>query len=247
MNAARSGAVWLVVAILLAAADPAAAQDNPRARAASASCVPLAELPPGVREQVRRVLEQPALFARGPTEEFAGCSDLYFWFLDHPHRAAAAWRRLGAPCLEITDRGNGRFAWNDGEGTEICWETIYRSPALRVWYAEGCAKPAPLLPSLPVRAVVVLRHQAVPEPDGRALLYQQADLFVQTDSRTVSVITRLLGPSVPRMAEQGVAQLEMFFSVLVGYLNKYPERAERLLGQGPAAADGTELAVARPE
>lgn len=206
------------------------------AKAEAAAGVPLAELQPAIRERVQRVIDQPALFARGPWEEFTGCPDLYYWFLDHPHRAARAWQRLGAPCLEIADRGDGRFGYSDGQGTDVWWETVYKSPALRVWYAEGCAKPGALLPTLPVRAVVVLKHRLQQDDLGQLAMTHQADVFLQTDSRAANLLTRLLGPSIPRMAEQGITQLELFFSVLVGYLHEHPERAERLLGDLPREA-----------
>jgi hypothetical protein len=191
MKAAQRRQTWLIGALFFCLAVSAVRAQPPSTRPETAALVPLAEVPPALRERVRRVLEQPALYARGPTEEFTGCPELYFWFLENPHRAAAAWRRLGAPCLEIMDRGSGRFGWNDGEGTDICWETIYRSDLLRVWYAEGSARPTPLLPAVPVRVVVVLRHCQQPDATGQSLLYQQADLFVQTESRAANLVTRM--------------------------------------------------------
>ena len=87
----------------------------------------------------------------------------------------------------------------------------------------------------------VVRVPAVPLPGypgfrlglpGRrvrsALIRHQADVFLQTDNKTAALITRLLGASGPRLAERGVAQMEMFFSALVWYLDHHPERAEAL-------------------
>jgi hypothetical protein len=91
-----------------------------------------------------------------PAEAFACEPAVYYWFLDHPDRAVTAWRRLGAKCLTITDRGGGRFGWADENGSDIVWETVYRTPELRIWYAEGKARPGPLMPLVPVRAVVLL-------------------------------------------------------------------------------------------
>jgi hypothetical protein len=82
---------------------------------------------------------------------------------------------------------------------------------------------------VPVRAVVVLRHSDRPDAAGHPRLWHQADVFLQTDSKCACLVTHLLGPSAPRLAEQGAAQLEMFFSALLGYLERHPERAEKLL------------------
>lgn len=197
-----------------------------RARAQS---VPLTELPLNVRDKVQRVLDQPTLFARGPAEEFRGQAVMYHWLLDHPDRAALAWRRLGAPCMEITDQGGGRFGWTDGQDSSVHWETIYRSSEIRIWYAEGSGRPSPILPLVPVRAVVVLRYGENPDSNGRARLFQQADLFAQTDSKTAALFAKVLGPSTQRLTEQAIAQLEMFFSCLLGYLDRHPEQIPLLL------------------
>jgi hypothetical protein len=132
--------------------------------------------------------------------------------------------------MEITDRGNGRFGWTDGEGSDVHWDTIFANSLYRVWYAEGSVRPAPLLPALPVRAVVVLRHAQGHDRAGAPLIHHQADLYVQTDSKTAILVTRLMGASAPRLGEQCVAQLEMFFSALVWYLDQHPEWAMSLLG-----------------
>ena len=182
--------------------------------------VPYDQLP----ERVRQVLEQPTLVCHGPAEVFVGRPALYYWLLDNPDRAAQAWRRLGAPCLGITARDGGRFNWSDGSGSAVSWETVYRNPRLRVWYAEGKVRPFVFLPSIPVRAVVVLRHTDAPDRDRRTLLRQQADVYVHADSKTAELATKMLGASAPKLAEQAVKQMEMFFSALVWYMDRHPDK-----------------------
>jgi hypothetical protein len=100
---------------------------------------------------------------------------------------------------------------------------------VRVWYAEGEFRPDALLPTVPIRAVVVLRHVKGHDAVGRTLIKHQADLYLHTNSKVATLVARLLGPSVPRLAEQGLGQLEMFFSALVWYLDQHPDRAEAIL------------------
>jgi hypothetical protein len=209
-------------------------QTRPLTLAAARAPVPVDQLPPAVREHVRRVVQHPTLCTHGPAEVFHGRPALYHWLLDHPDQAVRLWRRLGARCMEITDQGNGRFGWTDGEGSEVHWDTVYQNSLVRVWYAEGSVRPAPLLPAVTVRAVVVLRHADGVDGAGAALIQHQADLYLQTDSRTAVLVTRLLGTSAPRLAEQCVAQLELFFSALVWYLDQHPEWAGTLLGALPS-------------
>ena len=185
-------------------------------------------MPARVREGVRVVLERPTLAVAGPTELFRGCPDLYRWLLDHPDQAVTLWRRLGAQCVEITDRGSGQFAWTDGHGSGIRWEAVHSSLHERIWYAEGKARPGVLLPPVPVRAVVVMHFGDECDSAGRSVLFHQADLFIHTDSKAVALVAHMMGQSGPRLAEQGMAQMEMFFSALVWYFDHHPERAEAL-------------------
>src|SRR2546428_7780562 len=55
-------------------------------RQSMASAIPLDRLPPKVRDGVRRVLDQPTLFAHGPAEVFRARPSFYCWLLDHPDR-----------------------------------------------------------------------------------------------------------------------------------------------------------------
>jgi hypothetical protein len=190
--------------------------------------VPLDGLPPKLRDKVRPVLDKPMLFAQGPVEVFPGSAQLYGWLLDHPDRGVQAWRRLGAKCSEIADRGNGHYAWCDGQGGDLTWQVLCRDESRVVWYAEGKVCPTPLLPAVPFQAVVVLRHGEVYDPSGHRFLRHQANIFFQSDSKTAALVTRLLGASAPHLAEEGLAQLELFFSGLVWYCEQYPERAEAL-------------------
>jgi hypothetical protein len=57
----------------------------------------------------------------------------------------------------------------------------------------------------------------------------QADLIINTDSRSILLVARLLGSTASRLAEQYVSQLEMFFSALPWYIEQHPERAQELL------------------
>jgi hypothetical protein len=189
----------------------------------------LKQLPAEVRGVVRQILEHPTLFAHGPSEIFAGDPNLYQWLLNHPTRAVLAWRRLGSPATDISSLGNGLYVGNDGHGDEIRWRTVLENGVLRVWFAEGRIRPAPLVPSVPVRAVILLRHGQRPDRPGRTLIYHQADIYAQVDSKTATLVIKMLGSSLPRLAEEGLKQIELFYSALVWYCDQHPERTEKLL------------------
>jgi hypothetical protein len=191
--------------------------------------VPLDSLPEKVRDQVRQVLEQPTLTTRGHSEVFPCKPALYYWFLDHPDQAAIVWKRLGAQCVELNDRGHGCFGWKDDQGSDLHWETVYRSPRLRVLFAEGQVRPAAMLPLVPVQAVLLLQHLEGTDGAGKPLLKHQAELLIHTDSKTAALIAKVVGTSAPKFAEQYVAQLQMFFAALPWYIDRHPEQRNALL------------------
>jgi hypothetical protein len=194
--------------------------------------IPLEKIDERYRDQVRQVLEKPILAGRGPAETFNCRPEQYTWFMDHPDRAVVAWRRLGAKCVSINPRGDGKFSWADENGSEVIWQTVCNAPDVRIWFAEGKVRPGPLLPLVPVKAVVVLHHHDSRAADGAAVMQHQSDLFVHTDSRTAAMMTRMLGPTANRAVEHGLGQLQLFFSGLSWYLDRHPEQAGALLKAG---------------
>jgi hypothetical protein len=180
------------------------------------------------KEMVREVVEKATLVARGPGEAFHCKPEHYYWFLDHPDRAVTAWRRLGARCVSISPRGQDSFGWSDDTGSEVVWETVFRGPGQRIWLAEGKVKPGPLLPAIPVKVVMVLRHNES-KAQGNTLVYHQTDLYIQTDSKSANIVAKMLGNSAQRLAEQGLGQFQLFFAGLSWYLDQHPDMTEALL------------------
>jgi hypothetical protein len=223
---------WLsLVAGVFWAGAARATDDELTVQKRAAGRVPVDQVREEIRERVRQVLDTPTLYGRGPTEAFCGQPDFYRWLLDHPDRGVQAWRRLGAKCQSISDKGCGTFMWTDGHGSELRWRTAYDSDSLRVWYAEGKVRPALLMPPVSVQLVVLLRHGKRPESADHTLIFHQADVFLRTDSKTAVLMTKMLGSSAPRLAEQCLSQLETFFSGLTWYMDHHPDRAEKLLAE----------------
>ena len=199
--------------------------------------VPLDELPPPLRERVRAVLDRPTLSSRGPLEAFHCKPTLYYWLLDHPDMAMHLWRGLGAKCTDIQSSGEGNFLWKDAQNGEVHWQTIVRTAKQRVWYAEGRVKPGVMLPAVSLRAVVVLNHQEGNDGNGKPAVRHQMDMILYTDSRAVNLATRIFGASAPRLAEEYVGQMEMFFGALAWYLSEHPDKAKTLF-DGLKQSDG---------
>lgn len=183
------------------------------------------------QQDVRQVLQSPTVAARGPSETFACRPEHYFHFLDHPDDAVRAWRKLGAKCVGISNLGGGEFGWTDELGSEVTWKTIYRDPGKRVWYAQGKVKPSAVLPMVPVKVVVVLHHTEKKTEGEPTSIEHHSEVFLHTDSRAASLLARTMGSSTSRIAEQGLGQLQLFFSALCYYLDQNPQRAAMVMGR----------------
>jgi hypothetical protein len=216
----------LVVVCGLAAASAHA--DDKDSRWTSAN-LPLDKLTPEVREHVTTVVDHPAVYTHGPMNEILCDTATYFWLLDHPDRATQAWCRLGAKCVDIEDCGNDCFSCSDPGGNDVRWTTVYRSPEMRIWYAEGSIKVGSLLKPVTGQAVLVVRHVEGTDAKGRNVIRQQTDMMVHADSKTANLATKVLGAAMPQLAEQYVVHQGKFFSLLATYLYVHPDKAAKLL------------------
>jgi hypothetical protein len=231
---------WLGSFATLTAQEPAVRQVSARGESASGSGansprlpfpVGLDTLPAATREMLNKVLKAPTLTALSPADEFASSSEMYLWLLDHPDRVSLAWQRLKIAVIDIKANADGRFCWKDEQGSELCWRSVAQSGEGRIWYAEGKIRAGALLPTVPVKAVAVLRHGIKKAEGGDTMICHQVEVFLQTDSRTATLAMRLLGPAVPRMAQDGAEQMLLFFSAIARHVEQHPERARCLLAE----------------
>ncbi len=196
--------------------------------------IPWADLDERATTLAKQMMDKHTVQARGPAETFCCTPQHYAWLLDNPDRAVSAWRRLGAKCVTIQRRGQSKFGYADDLGSDVTWETVHQSNGVRIWFAEGKVKASPLLPLVPVKAIVVLRHTDGKLPDGNLCVQHQTDVVIHTDSMAAAAVTKLMGQSAAKLAEQGLGQLQLFFSALSCYLDRHPDHVEALFRLEPA-------------
>lgn len=200
-----------------------------QSRLRAAQHVPLEQVSDELRDKVRLVLERPTLFSQGPTETFICQPEVYMHLLGNPDTVASGWQKLGAQCLTIRRQAPGQFTWSDDQGSSILWQTAHASGAARVWFAEGQVRPGAKMPLVPVQCVVILQHGIVKRQGQDTQVRHNADVFIHTDSKLATVVTKMMGPSAPRMAEQAIGQMQMFFAAMATYCHQHPEQAPVLV------------------
>ena len=108
-----------------------------------------------------------------------------------------AWCRLGAKCVDIQDCGNDCFSCTDPSGNDVRWSTVYRSPEMRILYAEGSIKVGAMLKPVTGEAVLVVRHVEGTDAKGRTVIRQQTDMIVHADTKTATFVAKVLAPDTP--------------------------------------------------
>lgn len=222
------GLLVLGVAGKLGAAPPVF-PTTPAAPAISA--IPIDSMPPDLRDKARAVIDGASMTARGVAESFHAAPDVYRWLLDNPQIGIKLWRTMGAKVSEIAEQGPGQYLWKDGQGSEVLWFTAARTPALHVWYAEGKIKPSALLPASNFRALVALHYTVGKDGDGKDAIRHQVHFHLRCDGRAMALAARILGNSAPRLAEQYLGQLQMFYGGMSWYLCQDTARARKMLTQ----------------
>jgi len=189
----------------------------------------LESVKPEFRDAVARCMSKPTVATQATGDEVVCTVAVYEWLYEHPDRVALAWQRLKVPSIPIMAMGEGRFGWTDEYGSRIVWQTVGTFPEGRVWYATGKVKAAPAAPAIPVQSVVVVKHKRRIEKDGVALFVPSVEAYMHSDSKAANLILRVLGPTVPNVAEQAAGQLLDFFGGIAAFVQKHPDRADELL------------------
>jgi hypothetical protein len=193
--------------------------------------VPLEVIDPAVRDKVRGVLEHPAMTSRALPEAFNAEMPVYRWLLDHPDLTVKLWKLVGANVQDIQSRGDGVYVWRDEHGSDVSWHSVVKSDGLHAWYAEGKVKVSALLPLTSFRALAVLAYREGQDAAGKPAIQHQVHFLLRCDSKAVSLAAKLLGASAPRMAEQYLGQLQMFYGGMAWYLCQDEERAKKMYRQ----------------
>ncbi len=191
--------------------------------------IPWERIPPRYREAMQGVVDNPMLSCQGPVETFVGKPNYYAWLLDHPDATTVLWQKLGAKCLPIQSVGADSFRWADPDHGQISWNMVYRDGEMRVWHATGRMRAGKLMPFSNIEAVLVARYQTGKTSQDRPAIRHQYQLFLRTDSRATAMAARFLGASVPKLAQQYMGQLQLFFHGMAWIDEEQPRRSARLV------------------
>jgi len=191
--------------------------------------IPWDTIAPAHRERMRVVVEKPTLARAGITETFSCRPDLYAWLLDHPDKTSGMWRKLGARCVVIEEVRPDSFSWSDPDHGFVNYKLVHRSDGVRIWFAEGKVKAAALMPATGFQAVLMARYRTGRDGDGDPAVRHQYHLYLKTDGKAAALAAKFLGASAPKLMDQFVGQLQMFFQGLAWLAEDQPARVRGVM------------------
>jgi hypothetical protein len=206
------------------------------ARQMTAALVPVDQLKDPIRSQVVKVLQKGQLFERGKPEAFPCKPAVYRWLLDSPDASLFAWQKLGATRAHIVRQADGSYYGSDGHGGELRWRLVATGPMTRIWYAEGSGSLGPLMPTITVRAVVLLTFNDTRGTDGRVGIRHRLDLFAHYD--TGPLIAKLTGMSAESTGRKVLQQIELFYSGMAWYASEHAPWTKKVYTQWAATDEG---------
>lgn len=212
--------------------------DSDLARQISAAQVPLEKLDPQLQAKVSHVLQKAGLYVRGPVESFPCRPVVYQQLLDNPDAVIHCWRLLGACKASIARQPDGTFLGKDTCGSELRWQPLVLEAGRRIWYVEGKGRPAPLMPMVHLKAVVLLRYQTVQGDDGRIGIRHRADMFAQYDSKAIDLLSKLGGLTADAAGQKVLDQVGLFYSGMAWYLSEHPQWGHQVIHKQTQQAGG---------
>lgn len=206
--------------------------------------VPFEQMPAGVAERVRDVVDH-AVFARtvrGFT--FRSREPVFLYFLDHPDFAAATARALGVAQYRVEQRSANTYWGDDARGATGLLEVVYSDGRKRVIHAQGSYR-TQWLPTIYARIVLVLEFEHHVLASGESKVTSDVTGYLRVDNRFLDALARLVGPIIVDAVDRKVARS-------VGVAAKVSERAHddpdgllQLLRQSPGIDRGHLAALAR--
>ena len=158
-------------------------------------------LPADIRESMTKVVAQPTLTAHASGRRIPGGAVRVVGRSPGSNgggdlaTAGRAVRRRSA-----TSETAGT-TWSDGQGSDLTWQTVVHAGDSRVWFAEGQAKPGPMLPVMPIKAVAIAVHLPSSTTSGQTIVRHEVDLYLQTLERnrfayhSIKIITKIFSSS----------------------------------------------------
>ncbi len=202
-----------------------------RARDEAVAQIPFKNIHPQVAAQIRSVIDVPTIYRRLPPNTIECDPQLFIFLLRNPEVVVGIWDVMGATKIEMNRTGPFSFTATDGAGTSSDVQLVYGTQDLHIYFGEGLYEGTLLKKKIPGRAVLMLRSRYHQDAQGRELVTNVLDMFVEMDNVTVDAIAKTFRPVIGHYADLNFVETTKFVGRLSEAASRNPPAMQRMAGR----------------
>jgi hypothetical protein len=163
--------------------------------------IPFQGLTPEARKKISHVVTKPTMFRRMPVNVIDCDPKLHRFLIRYPEVVVNIWQLMGITKVAATRLGPYTLETTDGVGTRSRVELVYGTNDTHLIYCEGDYEGPLFHNRLNGRCVLLLKSGYTDTEDGRTLVSNRLDVFLQVDHLGVEALTKTLHPLLGRSAD----------------------------------------------
>ncbi len=193
-------------------------------RKTAAELLPMDQVSPERREEVREVIETFTIHRQGKPEAFPCDPSLYLALLNEPALTLSLWKDLSKAPVKLQHLGPNQYYGDDGMGTTANWEFVYRSSKLHALFCDLIHIRPKSQSKLEGRIVLLVRSDYYkPQNEGeQPVIQHEVEAFVKVDSKGWRALAKTVRPILEKVLEQQVQEAGWFVSLMGRLVAQYP-------------------------
>jgi hypothetical protein len=196
------------------------ASTSRQAREEAIRSIPFKELTKETQQKLWKVVSNPSMYRRMPTEVIDCDSQMHLFLVRYPEVIVNIWDMMKISSVDLVRTGKYTFEADDGAGTTADIELVYGTEDTHIYYAKGSYEGSLFRSTLDGDCVVVLKSLKGRQKNGRPAISNQLDVFVRIDNTALDLVSKTLSPLVGKTADYNFRETTRF----VGRISHEAER-----------------------
>lgn len=210
------------------------ASTSDAARDEAIQAIPLKNISRQYRGAVQKVLSDPSLYRRMPTQMVDCDPEMFTFLMKNPEMLVEIWREMGISQVLLKRTGDETFKLSDGAGTTgdlvIVEQQCDGNAQNRiVMFSAGAYEGKPFKRPVRAQCVLLLRSGSLKKKNGRDYVACRLDTFVRIERASIKFFAKALHPWVGKTADANFADTIQFISSFSQAAEQRPMTIERLV------------------
>lgn len=193
------------------------ASTSDAARNEAIQAIPLKNISRQYRGAVQKVLDDPSLYRRMPTQMVDCDPEMFTFLMKNPEILVEIWREMGISQVMLKRTGDETFKLSDGAGTTgdlviVEHQCDGNAQNRIVMFSAGAYEGKPFKRPVRAQCVLLLRSGSLEKKDGRDYVACRLDTFVRIERTSIKFFAKALHPWVGKTADANFADTIQFIS-----------------------------------